>query len=143
VSKTKKIKRLQNQINYLTDKISSLQWQNSELFGEVKFDKPKFEYVKPPEVRSENMHEEQMLRRVLDYVYYEINKSYEMAQSYDPYISVSDLHFEVYMSHDVFGKLSCIGGYHHLNITQNGFELLGYPIIEVVGSSHVRLVRTK
>ena len=143
MSKTKKIKRLQNQIHSLTNKVGTLQWENSQLFRNIKFDKPKFEYVEPPEIRSENMHEEQMIREVLNYVYREVNNSYVMVQSYDPYISVSDLHFEVYMSHDVFGKLLCIGNYHHLNVTQNGYTLLGYPIVEVWGDNHVRLVRVK
>ena len=142
MSKTKKIRRLQSRIEYLTNKIDTLKFSNSMLLRDVACVSPSRYYTPRPEFRSQIYTEEHWFNNIINYIYSAMDKEYRKVFDTEPHTEHKDIKFIVYMSHDIINKLCCVSGYGDFGMTQEGVKTFrGWVIVRVDAYEYIHFVR--
>lgn len=132
MSKTKKIKRLNNKISDLESHISVLKWSVDSLRKSQSYKLPSDYYTPRPEIRSPNYEEERYYRSIVNYVYEAMDKEYRKVYDNPAEWNVCpelDCKFVIYMSEDVVHMLARISGFRDVEHTEGKIKFRGYEVI--------------
>lgn len=138
MSKTRKLRRLRNQLSSCKQELEYSNFRNLQL---ARSDTKRVFSRTPVPIFSgtgSNLVEE-----IVNYLYYCIDQEYHKAYEYEDY--TSKLEFEVYLSVDIFRTLRSVSGYSDMDYNRdtNTHTFRGHKIIEVLGRQHMRVVRVK
>lgn len=141
MSKTKKIKRLENKIKSLQSHNSILEWGISDLIKKQNYKPPSNYYTPRPEIRSSSVCEEEEYNRLLDYLYRAMDKEYQRIIDTEEEILIDDVKFIVYMGRYTVGKLQNVAGLRDFHQTEVGLEFRGHEVVLVDQRDYIHFVR--
>lgn len=138
MSKTRKLRRLRNQLSSCKQELEYSNFRNLQLLRSSA--RHVFHSTPVPTFSGagNNLAEE-----IVNYLYYCIDKEYHKAYEYEDY--TSKLEFEVYLSVDIFRTLRSVAGYSDMDYNRDTdtHTFRGHKVIEVLGQQHMRVVRVK
>lgn len=138
MSKTRKLRRLRNQLLSCKQELEYSNFRNLQLARSAT--KRVFHSTPVPTFSGTGSS---LVEEIVNYLYYCIDKEYHKAYEYEDY--TIKLEFEVYLSVDIFRTLRSVSGYSDMDYNKDTstHTFRGHKIIEVLGRQHMRIVRVK
>lgn len=138
MSKTRKLRRLRNQLSLCKQELEYSNFRNLQLVRSA----TKRVFSRTP-VPIFNGTGSDLVTEIVNYLYYCIDKEYYKACEYEDH--ASKLEFEVYLSGDIFRTLRSVAGYSDMDYNRdtNTHTFRGHKVIEVLGQQHMRVVRVR
>lgn len=138
MSKTRKLRRLHNQLSACKQELEYSNFRNLQLARSSA--RRVFHSTPVPTFSGDGSY---LVEEIVNYLYYCIDKEYYKSYEYEEY--TTKLEFEVYLSVDIFRTLRSVSGYSDMDYNRdtNTHTFRGHKIIEVLGQRHMRVVRVK